>query len=195
VYVESDQSDQSAQNLNTYVPKYAAKYAAYTAAQYGAKPSTSRYNPAQQSRPQYRPQSRQEYRPQFSPQARSGGCGGTKPLPPQQSPDRSGCSIVKPSCGLNSERCPQAMWNQRQAANQTFHSANYGVTGISVVNKYNPSCIQEPEMCTLDNAWVPETFNYVEPAVTDTCTGEPSYASCLASNQLEYNPKSYAALY
>lgn len=122
-----------------------------------------------------------------------------------QSAQGSSCGIVKPiqpsysaepgSCGLNQNRCAQSVWNEREIANQTFHTAAYGVPGISAINDYNPSCIQEAGLCTSANAWAPPMFNYQEPPTNNSCAGQSSYANCLTDSQLQYNPTSYAALH
>jgi hypothetical protein len=129
-----------------------------------------------------------------------GGCGLSKPAYAAQ--PGGGCGLSKPAYGaraggeLNTQPCAQAAWNARQNSDRVFQSAAYGVTGISAVNNYHPSCVNtEGLMCTNDNAWLPTPVGYAEPGPVNASCGGQSYAGTLTETQLEYNPQSYAAIY
>lgn len=92
---------------------------------------------------------------------------------------------------VGTPRCPQTTWNERQQANRqhVFSSAQYGKAGISVTNRYTPSCVNTAEdgSCAANTAWVPKTHNYTEPAPVNASCGGRSYAEEI---ELQYNPTS-----
>jgi hypothetical protein len=136
----------------------------------------------------------------------SGGCSLSQPAYAAQ--PGGGCGLSKPAYSarangelraggeLSTQPCAQAAWNARHNSDRVFQSAAYGVTGISAVNNYHPSCVNtEDLMCTNDNAWLPTPVGYAEPGPVNASCGGQSYAGTLTETQLEYNPQSYAAIY